>query len=319
MSDFQKCHDIRPEYIQLLSFSFCYQCISPFKSFEDFNLGFCVILWVELLSFIQFVYFSENSRLHMLWSSGLPGFSVVGNHYVIFCCSGSFVLRSSFRLVVISRSSSKVILSIAISTGYTWVALEWLRRTGQFVYSFLLNMEIPLYWLLWLLLFFQIFVDIEWQISRLAVYVNFSSGVTVPVVFHSEGWSTKAGIVFVVLGGFVKASSLTRVWGFAFVSVEAVLTCIVKCGKWMRSCVVSMTTLLFLLKCKPINFFITPKWSAKMLSPIPNLSVTVANGFYNCPIATCFWKLRGLSILRILLGAFWFFLCRSSLWAIALI
>ena len=33
----------------------------------------------------------------------------------------------------------------------------------------------------------SIIVDIEWEISRLAVSVNFSSGVTVPVVFHFEG------------------------------------------------------------------------------------------------------------------------------------
>ena len=35
----------------------------------------------------------------------------------------------------------------------------------------------------------SIIVDIEWEISRLAVSVNFSNGVTVPVVLHFEGWS----------------------------------------------------------------------------------------------------------------------------------
>ena len=33
----------------------------------------------------------------------------------------------------------------------------------------------------------SITVDIEWEISRLAVSVNFSNGVTVPVVFHFDG------------------------------------------------------------------------------------------------------------------------------------
>ena len=42
----------------------------------------------------------------------------------------------------------------------------------------------------------SIIVDIVWEISKLAVSVNFSNGVTVPVVFHFEGWSTKAVIVF---------------------------------------------------------------------------------------------------------------------------
>ena len=47
----------------------------------------------------------------------------------------------------------------------------------------------------------------------------------------------------------------------------------------------SMTTLLFLIKCNPIigpvNFFITTKYSAKELSPISNFSVAVDNGFSN--------------------------------------
>ena len=49
-----------------------------------------------------------------------------------------------------------------------------------------------------------IIVDIEWEISRLAVSVNFSNVVTVPVVFHFDGWSMKAVIVFVVVGGIVR-------------------------------------------------------------------------------------------------------------------
>ena len=51
-------------------------------------------------------------------------------------------------------------------------------------------------------------VDIEWEISKLAVSVNFSNGVTVPVVFHFEGWSMKAVTVFVVAGGMVRSSSM---------------------------------------------------------------------------------------------------------------
>ena len=54
----------------------------------------------------------------------------------------------------------------------------------------------------------SIIVDIEWKIRKLAVSVNFSNGVTVPVVFHFDGWSTKAVIVLVVVGGMVRASSV---------------------------------------------------------------------------------------------------------------
>ena len=80
----------------------------------------------------------------------------------------------------------------------------------------------------------SIIVDIEWEISRLAVSVNFSNGVTVPVVFHFDGWSMKAVIVFVVVGGMVRASSVTTGCGLVVVSFAALLTCIVKWGKCMK-------------------------------------------------------------------------------------
>ena len=167
----------------------------------------------------------------------------------------------------------------------------------------------------------SIIVEIEWEISRLAVSVNFSSGVTVPVVFHFDGWSMKALIVFVVVGGMLRASSVMTDCGLVVVSLEVVLTCIVKWGKCLSPCVVSMTTLLFLLKCNPIigpvNFFITTKCSAKELSPISNFSVVVDNGLSNWPLATFIWKLGGSSILRMLLGAFFLIVSKSS-WAIAL-
>ena len=159
-------------------------------------------------------------------------------------------------------------------------------------------------------------VDIEWEISRLNVSVNFSNGVTVPVVFHFEGWSMKAVIVFVVFGGMVRASSVMAGCGLVVVALEAVLTCIVKRGKCMSPCVVSMTTLLFLIKCNPIigpvNFFITTTCSANELSPISNFSVAVDKGFSNWPLATCFWKLGGSSILRMLFGAFCLIVSKSS-------
>ena len=57
-------------------------------------------------------------------------------------------------------------------------------------------------------IFLSIIVDFEREISKIAVWVNFFNGVTVPVVFHSDGWLAKAVIVFVVLGDIVKASSV---------------------------------------------------------------------------------------------------------------
>ena len=52
----------------------------------------------------------------------------------------------------------------------------------------------------------SIIVDIEWDISRFAAPVNFPTVVTVPVVYHSDGWSTNVVIVFVVIGGTVALS-----------------------------------------------------------------------------------------------------------------
>ena len=37
----------------------------------------------------------------------------------------------------------------------------------------------------------SISVDIEREITKLAVSVNFFCGITVPVALHSDGWSTK--------------------------------------------------------------------------------------------------------------------------------
>ena len=161
----------------------------------------------------------------------------------------------------------------------------------------------------------SIFVDIEWEISRFAVFVNFSNGFTVPGVFHFDGWSTKAVIVFVVVGGMVRASSVLIGCSFVVVSLEAVLTCIVMCGKCMSPCVVSMTTLLFLIKCNPIigpvYFFITTKCLAKVIYPISNFSVAVDHCFSNWPLATHIWKSGRSSILRILFGAFSFIMSKS--------
>ena len=56
-----------------------------------------------------------------------------------------------------------------------------------------------------------------------------------------------AVIVFAELGRIVKASSVRTALGFEIISV-VVSTCIVRCGKLMSPCVVSMTTLLFLIR-----------------------------------------------------------------------
>ena len=47
----------------------------------------------------------------------------------------------------------------------------------------------------------SIIVETEWDIGGLAASVNFPTGVTLPVVCHSDGRSKNAVIVFVVIGG----------------------------------------------------------------------------------------------------------------------
>ena len=55
-------------------------------------------------------------------------------------------------------------------------------------------------------IFLSIFVESEWDEIRLTNSVNFSTGVTVPVLFHSKEWLKNAAIVFVVIGGTVLLS-----------------------------------------------------------------------------------------------------------------
>ena len=138
--------------------------------------------------------------------------------------------------------------------------------------------------------FLSIIVEIEWDISRLAASVNFPTGVTVPVVCHSDGrWVVNKCCNRICCHRWYCCVVLNKTgWGLALASVAAFLACIVRCGKWIRPCVVSMTTLLCLMKCNPImdKIFITTECSAKVLSPMSNLSVAVDMGFSNWPFAT---------------------------------
>ena len=54
--------------------------------------------------------------------------------------------------------------------------------------------------------FLSIIVEIEGDFGGVADFVNYPTGVTVPVVCHSDGWSTNAVIVFVINGGTVVLS-----------------------------------------------------------------------------------------------------------------
>ena len=85
------------------------------------------------------------------------------------------------------------------------------------------------------------------------------------------------------------------VWGLSLVPLESLLTCIVGWKKWNRPCLVTMNTLLWLVKCTPrmiqVKIFFTIKCSAKMCSAISNLSKFLDNAFSYWPFATCLRKL----------------------------
>ena len=162
----------------------------------------------------------------------------------------------------------------------------------------------------------------EWEISRLAASLNFARGVTVPGVLQSSGWATGALIVFVVIGGCVRLSLLSKVCCFEIFTLSAFLKSIFKkSGKMTRLCVVSTTTLLCLMKCSAIfcssSFFITTKSFANVFSPVPNLNVVVLMGFSNLQFPTCFLKFGRSSFLKTLVGACCLFL-PSSLSVMAL-
>ena len=101
-----------------------------------------------------------------------------------------------------SRSPCGIILTIAISTGLMCLDCSGVTTENSAIcVCFLIRYGDSVVLVTLTAIRLSIIVDIEWEISRLAVSVNFSSGVTVPVVFHFEGWSIKAVIVFVVVGG----------------------------------------------------------------------------------------------------------------------
>ena len=149
-------------------------------------------------------------------------------------------------------------------------------------------------------------VDIQRKISKVAVSVKFSSEVTVPVEFHSDGLSTKAVIVFVVIDGIFRSSSVSTIWGLALFSLVAVMTCIVNWRETFRPCVVSMTTLFCLIKCISryglVKLFMATKCSANVRSPISNLGVVAANRFSHWPFTICKLNFGGSSVFRILTG-----------------
>ena len=108
-----------------------------------------------------------------------------------------------------THSPSEIILKIAISTDLTYSDCSAVTtENSEFCVFFLIRYADSVALVTLTATFLSLIVNIQWEIGRLAVSVNFSNVVTVPVVFLSEGWLTKTVIVFVVLGDIFRASSV---------------------------------------------------------------------------------------------------------------
>ena len=103
-----------------------------------------------------------------------------------------------------SGSLSGIVLRIAVSTGLMNLYCSGVITEKSAVCMFLLIEKGDSFFLVTLRTYFvSSIVEIESEDNRLAASVNVSTGVTVPVVFHCDEWSTNAVIVFVVIGGTV--------------------------------------------------------------------------------------------------------------------
>ena len=170
---------------------FCQKCISPIKSFGlDFGLDFYALLSIEFFFLFQFNYFSADASLYWRLTVGFSRIFRCRETKSVVLMRGVLVLRNSFMLAVTLNLSCGIIRRkhTAISTGLMYLDCSGVTTENSAICVFFLiryGDSVLLVCLTETLL--SNTVDIEWEISRLAVSVNFSTGVTVPVVFHYEG------------------------------------------------------------------------------------------------------------------------------------
>ena len=193
------------------------QCMCPTKSFKKLFTWFSVVCGVQLIFLFQIVQFLEDSCL--FWCmilSFTKRFSSVEPECVNLCCFGWIVLCSSIKFVVECGSSLVIILKIADSAGLINLDCSRITTESSALCVFILIVSDESIVVVTLTsAFLSNTVDIEWDISKLAVSLILSSGVAAPAVFHSNGWATKTVIIFVAFGGIVRLSSLRTNRGFA--------------------------------------------------------------------------------------------------------
>ena len=154
-------------------------CDSPIKSFKEFGSWFCALFWIEYFFSVSSM---KSLRIRVCLGCDPQVCQNVQVSGTTKCCFGAQVF-SLWEVRVCRRSREDYGESYwglpYLLVWCTWIVPVWLRRNLQSVNSSWLNIVIAT--------LLSITGDIEWEISRLAFSVNFSNGVTVPVVFHSEG------------------------------------------------------------------------------------------------------------------------------------
>ena len=125
-----------------LFFHFSKKCIGPIKSCEKFASGFYALLWIKFSLVLKFIQFPEDSCLY--WSMILRPSRIFRcwNQNVLSCYSGLFVLRSSFRYAVRSRSPCGILLRIAISTGLMCLDCSGVTTENSAMCVFLIHNDI---------------------------------------------------------------------------------------------------------------------------------------------------------------------------------
>ena len=174
----------------------------------------------DSVSSFGFTFFSINScfslrvRLRIgVWLPVLPSLISVGDQDVILFCFGLFVSMSSFRYVVRSGSPLRFIWRTAASSGL--MNLDCSGVTTEILASSVFTVKDDSAVFVFLTAtFLLIFVEIEYDTCRIALWVYFCTGFTVHVVFLSTGRFKEAIMVFVPIERILKLSParISRVW-----------------------------------------------------------------------------------------------------------
>ena len=183
-----------------------------------------------------------------------------------------------------------------VTTDSSAICVFFLTEYGDFVLLVTLTV-----------IFLSVIIDIENDISRIAVSVTFPTGIIVPVVFRSDGWSTNAVIAFFVISGTVMLLWITSAWSFGNPLARSAFD--LPCQVWKMDeamCSIDDHTV--------VSNEVQPyKMSRQILHYDKRICASVISDIkFECGccyqfsiglFATWIWKLGGLSILKTFAGS----------------